>query len=257
LKSKRGRKPAAETISDDIKARMSVSVASHNVSLRNADLIALLWMSKYDNDVNKYKKLGLSRSTTWKIIMNVYGRVLRYICYVIVRSKKLTILIDGTSDRKSRNPLAIRMTGIDPENHNKEWSYPLFFCEPGDHSAATQCLVISSMLKDISVLADHTPELTLLDIDAIVFDSTSPNTGMNFGLAGLIIKERKILFASTGKSGEVPLLIIHKCEDHILNLMSSDFEELLIKKSPGLQVSKKHRATDVVQFLVAKVCFFN
>jgi hypothetical protein len=125
MKPARGRKRATTELTDDIKARLSVIVARHNVSLRNADSVALLWMSKYE-DVAAYERLGLSRSTINQIILNVYGRVLKHISIQIVRSKKLTILIDGTTDRKNRSPLAIQMTGIDPENHNEKW-FAFFF----------------------------------------------------------------------------------------------------------------------------------
>ena len=135
-------------------------------------------------------------------------------------------------------------------------SYPLSFCEPGDHTGITQCQVIAEMLGDISTLAGHTPKLTLLDLDAIVFDSTSGNTGLDKGLAGCIIKGRRALHCTAGYEGDPPNLIVHKCEDHILNLISCDYEKVLIEKSPSLRVSSKHRATDVVQFIIAKVGFF-
>jgi hypothetical protein len=134
-------------------------------------------------------------------------------------------------------------------------AYPITFCEPGDHTGVTQCQVIQDMLKKISILADHTPILTLLDIDAIVFDSTGSNTGLSNGLAGNILTRRRELHSLSGGEGEPPDFIIHKCEDHILNLISCDYEKTLITGSPALMVNEKHRATDVVQFIVAKVCF--
>jgi hypothetical protein len=112
------------------------------------------------------------------------------------------------------------------------------------------------MLDDISTLAKHSPKLTLLDLEAIVFDSTSSNTGLDKGLAGCLIARRKILHHELKIQGDPPKLIIHKCEDHILNLISSDYERELIRNSPSLEVSKKHRATDVVQYIVAKVFLF-
>jgi hypothetical protein len=119
-KKKRGRKPTIDLVDDDIKARLTVMVAKLNVSLRNADAIAYLWMSKY-KDAKKYQDMGLSRHTIHNILMDVYGRTLKYLCLQIVRSKKLTVLIDGTTDRKQRSPLAILMTGIDPENYDEKW----------------------------------------------------------------------------------------------------------------------------------------
>jgi hypothetical protein len=119
-KKKRGRKETVAELVDDIKARLSVMLAKYNVSLRNADVTAMLWMSRYE-DVKKYEKMGLSRHTIHPILMDVYGRTFKHLCLQIVRSKKLTVLIDGTTDRKQRSPVAILMTGIDPENHDEKW----------------------------------------------------------------------------------------------------------------------------------------
>jgi hypothetical protein len=116
--------------------------------------------------------------------------------------------------------------------------------------------VIADMLDDISTLADHSPKLTLLDLDAIVFDSTSSNTGLKKGLAGCIMNERSKIHHKNGLLGDPPKMIVHKCEDHILNLISCDYEKVLITKSPSLQISGKHRATDVVQFIIAKVFLY-
>jgi hypothetical protein len=58
-KRKRGRKETVAELEDDIKARLSVMLAKYNVSLRNADGIAMLWMSRYV-DVKQYEKMGLS-----------------------------------------------------------------------------------------------------------------------------------------------------------------------------------------------------
>jgi hypothetical protein len=107
-------------LEDDIKARLSVMVAKHHVPLRNAHTVGMLWMSRYE-DVKKYEKMGLSRHTINDILMDVYGRIFQRLSLQIVRSKKLTVLIDGTTDRKQRSPIAIIMTGIDPENYDEAW----------------------------------------------------------------------------------------------------------------------------------------
>ena len=80
---------------------------------------------------------------------------------------------------------------------------------------------------------------------------------------GLLEKERQFIWKTElRKEGEPPKLVIQGCEDHVLNLMSLDYEKWLGKTSdPHLLLGKnrKHRATDVVQFLIAKVgptCFF-
>jgi hypothetical protein len=111
------------------------------------------------------------------------------------------------------------------------------------------------MLEDISTLAGHIPKLTLLDLDAIVFDSTGSNTGRKTGLAGCIVNGRQELWKKLGHQDDAPEFIIHKCEDHILNLISVDYEKALMHHSSSLTVSNKHRATDVVQYIIAKVFF--
>ena len=60
------------------------------------------------------------------------------------------------------------------------WSLPLQFCEPGDHKAATQLREIEQMLKSINTFNEGKglPEITVVDIEVIVFDTTSSNTGM-------------------------------------------------------------------------------
>jgi hypothetical protein len=72
---------------------------------------------------------------------------------------------------------------------------------------------------------------------------------------GLLTAERDRILAERGIS--LPPLIIKGCEDHILNLMSQDLEDALVKNSlPHLVVCNKHRATDVVQFIISKVYSF-
>jgi hypothetical protein len=112
--------PVVKQLHDEVMARISVSAAKYRVALRSVNDIALLWMSK-NEDVKMYEKMGLGRGTSNNIVMHVYGRVLKYISHQIVRSKKLTILIDGTTDRKQRSPLAIELTGIDPMNQDEKW----------------------------------------------------------------------------------------------------------------------------------------
>ena len=65
--------------------------------------------------------------------------------------------------------------------------------------------------------------------------------------------KREQLWNEKGKQGELKDLIFIGCQDHVLNLMSSDLERHLVEKQPNLCIGDKHRATDVVQFLVTKV----
>jgi hypothetical protein len=76
-------------------------------------------------------------------------------------------------------------------------------------------------------------------------------------LSGLLGKERKRIWEEDWKKdGDPPKLNIQGCEDHVLNLMSKDYEDFLVNNSdPHLLLNKKkHRATDVVQFIISKVC---
>ena len=97
-------------------------------------------------------------------------------------------------------------------------------------------------------------KVTVLDIEAIVFDTTSSNTGLDKGLAGLLIEARITEWRKQNREGTVPDLVIKGCEDHILNLMSRDFERaVLAGAAPQLIMGEKHQATDIVQLLVGKV----
>jgi len=141
------------------------------------------------------------------------------------------------------------------------------------------------MLKSINTFNEGKglPEITVVDIEVIVFDTTSSNTGMpesivlplyktkqlhtyiylfiifytgkTGGLAGLLIEARRQKWVELGKSGSVPPLHIQGCQDHIINLMSKDYEVFLVAdvSSALLLVEKKHRATDLVQMLIGKV----
>ena len=58
-----------------------------------------------------------------------------------------------------------------------------------------------------------------------------------------------------GNVGAPPKVKFKGCEDHLLNLMSKDFEKYLVTNSSAC-IYKKHHATDVVQFIIAKVIYF-
>lgn len=132
----------------------------------------------------------MSENTVMSLVMDVYVRVFTHVCEKIVKSTHLTVLIDGASDLKERNPIAIRMTGVE---NDKSWSFPIRFCEPGDHKALTQLREIKQMFKDINKFNDgkRCRSLSVVDLEAIVFDTTSSNTGEKEGLAGLLKAARQ------------------------------------------------------------------
>jgi hypothetical protein len=73
-----------------------------------------------------------------------------------------------------------------------------------------------------------------------------------------LLAKRKELWEKQQKEGNPPDLIIQGCEDHVFSLMSKDYETWLVNKSaPHLIMKSKHRATDVVQFIIAKVIFLS
>ena len=74
-------------------------------------------------------------------------------------------------------------------------------------------------------------------------------------MAGLLRKRRQELWNLQGNDTIAPELIVFGCQDHVLNLMSKDYEAKLVSEDPKLCVNSKHRATDVVQFVIAKVFF--
>ena len=94
----------------------------------------------------------------------------------------------------------------------------------------------------------------LYDIKAIVFDTTSSNTGDKKGLAGLLKNARENEWRQQRKEGEPSKLIVKGCEDHLMNLMSKDYEKYLVENSSPMFVEHgKHRATDVVQMIIATI----
>lgn len=79
-------------------------------------------------------------------------------------------------------------------------------------------------------------------------------TGKKKGLAGLLTKARKAEWKAQGNKGEPPALHIQGCQDHIINLMSKDYEAFIVKTtSPYLIVGQKHRATDLVQMIIGRL----
>jgi len=106
--------------------------------------------------------------------------------------------------------------------------------------------------------------VSVVDIEVIVFDTTSSNMGEKGGLAGLLRRAREEEWEEQGRVGILPVLTVKGCEDHILNLMSKDFEKYLVETSnptltlaktsiPTLALGQKHRATDLVQLLIEKI----
>ena len=230
---------------------VAVSAAKHNVALRNIAPLAHLWLL----DNTKQVADGVSASSVMPILMNVFSRVFESVCEKVAKSEHLSITIDGTSDVRQRNPIAIRLGGV-YENSPTPWSFPFHFCEPGDHKAETQLNEIQKLLETVNLFNEGkgARKITVVDIEAIVFDTTSSNTGKKKGLAGLLTKARQREWKEQNKPGTVPKLVIKGCEDHILNLMSRDFETALVRDAtPDLVVGKKHRATDIVQLLIWKV----
>ena len=229
-----------------------MSVSRHHVALRNIIPVALLWLNK-NEDVSPYQKVGMSENTVQSLVMDVYTRVFVHVSEKIGRSTHIVITIDSTSDLKERNPIAIRMTGIEGE---VPWSFPIRFCEPGDHKAKTQLREIEQTIRDINHFntGKGLPSLSVFDIEAITFDTTSSNTGKKKGLAGLLTAARKEEWENQNREGEVPELVVKGCEDHLINLMSKDYEEYLVTNaSKNLIIKGKHRATDIVQLLINKV----
>jgi len=160
-------------VSDDIRARVAVTAAKHNVALYQLAPIAHLWLSGSTTLTAE----GVSSATTMQILMNVYTRVLLSVAEKVAKSKSIAVSIDGTSDVKQRNPIAVRLTGV---HDDQQWSLPLLFCEPVDHKPATQLEEIKGIFKIINTFNEgkQVPKKTVVDIEAIVFDTTSSNTGM-------------------------------------------------------------------------------
>jgi len=142
---RRGRPSNLPKVSDEIRAKIAVSVSSHHVALRNVCKEAHLWLS---DSSPPHTADGVSVNLVMPIVMNVYTRVFESECEKVAKSSNLSVSIDGTSDVNERNPIAIHLAGV----HNLcPWSLPFHFCEPRDHKPVTQLHEIKKMLKDVNM----------------------------------------------------------------------------------------------------------
>jgi hypothetical protein len=182
-----GRKSIVQDVPDTEKACLSLLIAKYGVSIENAipvvEMVRESISKTPPNDpAATTESVVKSPSLLRKVMLNVYGRLFVLLCHKICLSTHLSLLIDGSNDYHQRNPIAIRMTG---RYKGAMWSYPIRFCEPIDHSASTQLSEIEQTFEEINNLTPATArKLSVLDLFAIVFDTTSSNTGMKDGLAG-------------------------------------------------------------------------
>lgn len=84
------------------------------------------------------------------LLRQVYGRIFLHFCTMIRASKHLSMIIDATSDRKKRIPLAMYLTGVTEEGCI--WEKPIHFCEPPDHKATTQLREIEETFHAINIV---------------------------------------------------------------------------------------------------------
>jgi len=94
-------------VADEIRSMIAVSAAKHNIALQNLAPVAKLWLSTNTT----YAADGVSAGSIMQILMNVYTHVLMCMSEKVAKSEHIAIAIDGTSDVRERNPIAIRMTG--------------------------------------------------------------------------------------------------------------------------------------------------
>jgi hypothetical protein len=183
---KPGRPSILSQISDDLKSKIAITVVKYKVAYRNVAELACMW--------NPSGNLSISPAVISNVVLHVYGRVFAYICQKMLVSKYLTVTIDGSSDLHQRQPLAVQLQGIfhkgesNGSKHEESWAYPVKFVEPQDHTAETQLDVLKRLFQDISELGSvqGSKVIDLGDLHAIVFDTTSSNTGMKKGLAGFL-----------------------------------------------------------------------
>jgi hypothetical protein len=261
--SKKGRPKT--TLCDEYKVKLAYSMANLHVSARSSGPTALMWL---DTDIHDPKTfMGFSRPYCQDYLFEVYSRVLPWYANRLLHSSDFSIIIDGMSHSNQREFIGVCLTAFSNEGKTS-FTFPIALAEKGDKKALTQLNVIKAAFKDFNALIEaYTPSnvlvktLTVLDVCSIVFDTTSSNTGDNFGLKGLLWKARREIYEDLSRQGigavYRPLQTI-KCEDHILNLVCSDFEGALIAMAKTndwseLIVHKKFRATDVVQFICQRL----
>ena len=171
-------------------------------------------------------------------LFEVYNPVHVWFASSVASSYNLTVLIDGISDLKERAPVAIHLFG---NFDHITWNYLVSIVEPIDHIAETQLHLLQKLIDEINKInfeVKHpVPKLTLLDFETIVYDTTSSNTGKHKGLGALLdIEQKKVWEKSFQEWPFYPLCQIG-CQDHVLNLVSEDFEKFLVthgETKPGL-----------------------
>jgi hypothetical protein len=151
---------------------VAVSAAKHNVALRNIAPLTHLWLLNN----TKHMADGVSASSVVPILMNVFSRVFESVCEKVAKSEHLSITIDGTSDVRQRNPIAIRLGGV-YANSSIPWSFPFHFCEPGNHESLTQLGEIEKLLEAVNYFNEGKSSTRTLTVDG--------------ALQGLTIEERE------------------------------------------------------------------
>ena len=219
-----------------MKIRLVASMASFRTAQHVTGDIAKMWLSLCDDDIDL--KGGFSYSMMSPYLFEVYSRVRVWFAPFVASSYNLTVLIDGTSDLKERAPVAIHLFG---NFDHITWNYPVSIVEPIDHTAETQLHILQELIDEINKInfeAKHpVPELTLLDFETIVYDTTSSNTGKHKGLGALLDYERKKVWEKSFQEWPFRPLRRIGCQDHVLNLVSEDFEKFLVahgETKPGL-----------------------
>jgi len=242
----RGRKKLL-TIEEEIKIAMAIS--RNKVSLRQSGHIFEMF-----GDFSK----KISRPTATNALFSVSSLIRIHNAGIISRSCNLGLLMDGTSDIHQRCPIAVRIIGTEKD---RKWTLPLGFREPLDHKAQTQVSLILELLEEVNWISSRVfPQAQAIrpyHILSLGLDNTSSNVGEK-GVRGLLDEERRKSWEEDGYPGPCPPLIFVGCEDHLVNLISQDFEKIFVQdaKERGahhLLISDKHRATDWVQFVTQKL----
>lgn len=124
--------------------KIAMIVAKNKVSLNQAGKVAAEFLAL---------PKPISRFAVTDYLFEISSLMKIFHAGMIVKSSDLGLMMDGTSDRSQRCPVAVRISGV---SGGKSWSIPFGFREPLDHKAATQVALVLQLLDETNWVVEKT-----------------------------------------------------------------------------------------------------
>ena len=255
--NKRKRGPPITTPLQD-RVKIASIIANNNVSISQAgEVIATIRSNFNEESLNMN-----SRETSTRCLQEAYLAV------KIENSKKLSLLenkfiiIDCASDRCKRNLLAIKFGGF---LNDEKYSFTACILEIVNHYAILQVdKIIETLEFYTDIQKDYNWEITkLFNFKQIIYDNTSSNRGKTNGVFAVLNRKRKEAWLNETeefrKENLFDDLVEKGCDDHTINLSSTEFEKRLVILTENwnmtflLSKGKRHAANFVVLHLYQRL----